>query len=289
MISEEKITERDGALYVQQWLPKALRSRRGAQFEVLMTDLSKQCVAETLRTGEGEDELGSRLDSAYEVLSGLQDFGFPYAVEKFRWETEEKIPEELRKPLKAAMVSVWRRRDPDRSLKEGFESAHYFSRTPGELHENLSAYLALPWLRHPSVDWLFLDMMITRELSAFGEEVKKLFFPGRKDRTGVHVKYWTARGAISKMVTKGIFGPSREFSDPKSPISLALKAWEAMYEVWRSLTGPVVNPTMVRDEMMKSKGLGAVWDMPSWALIERVIESDRAVWLVGPYSQATIS
>jgi hypothetical protein len=62
-----------------------------------------------------------------------------------------------------------------------------------------------------------------------------------------------------------------------------------MYEVWRCLTGPVVNPTMVRDEMMKSKGLGAVWDTPSWALIERVIESDRAVWLVGLYSQTTIS
>jgi hypothetical protein len=62
-----------------------------------------------------------------------------------------------------------------------------------------------------------------------------------------------------------------------------------MYEFWRYLTGPIINPTMVRDQMMKLKGLGAVWDRPSWALIERVIESDRAVWLVGPYSQTTIS
>jgi hypothetical protein len=54
---------------------------------------------------------------------------------------------------------------------------------------------------------------------------------------------------------------------------------------FRYLTGPIINPTMVRDEMMKSKSLGAVWDLPSWSLIERVIVSDRAVWLVGPYSK----
>jgi hypothetical protein len=106
---------------------------------------------------------------------------------------------------------------------------------------------------------------------------------------GVHHKYWIVKGAASKMVATGIFGPSREFSDPKSPISRASTVWQAMYEVWRSLTGPIINPTMVRDEMMKSKSLGAVWDLPSWSLIERIIESDRAVWLVGPYSQKTIS
>jgi hypothetical protein len=86
-----------------------------------------------------------------------------------------------------------------------------------------------------------------------------------------------------------IFGPSREFNDPKSPISLASNVWQTMYEVWRCLTGPVINPTMVRDEMIKSKNVGAGWDVPSWALIERVIEADRAVWLVGPYSQTTVS
>jgi hypothetical protein len=254
-----------------------------------MTDLSAQCVAETLRTSEGKIELETRLSRAYDVLYELQSFGFPNAIEKYRWVGEEKIPEELRKPLKTAMASVWRRRDPDRSFKEGFECEHYFYGTPSELHENLSAYLALPWLRHPSVDWLFLDMMVTQEIAAFGEEVKKQCFPGRKDAMGVHVKYWTARGATSKMVATGLFGPSREFSDPKSPISRALNIWQSMFEVWRCLAGPVINPTMVRDEMTKSKSLGAVWDVPSWALIERVIEFDRAVWLVGPYSQTTIS
>jgi hypothetical protein len=292
MISEEKITERDAGRYVSQWIPETLRLQRGGQFEALMTDLAKQCITETLRAGEGEWELDSRLASADGVLDALQTFGFPYALEKFRWESEDKIPDAFRKPLKSAMASVWRRRDPSRSFKEGFESAHYFSGSPAELHEALSVYLALPWLRHPSVDWLFLDMMITREISAFGEEIKKKCFPGRKDSMGDHVKYWTAKGATSKMLPTGfarIFGrSSREFNDPKSSISLASNVWQTMHEVWRCLTGPVINPTMVRDEMIKSKNVGAVWDVPSWALIERVIESDRAVWLVGPYSQTTM-
>jgi hypothetical protein len=152
--------------------------------------------------------------------------------------------------------------------------------------------MTLPWLRHPSVDWIFLDMMVTREISAFGEEIKKQFFPGRKDSMGHHVKYWAARGVTVKMVPTGLaklFGSSREFSDPKSPISITSNTWQTMFEVWRVLTGPVVNPTVVREEMVKSKAAGAVWDVPSWALIDRVIGADRAVWLVGPYSQATVS
>jgi hypothetical protein len=294
MQADEQLTERNARRYVSQWIPDALRLKRGGQFEALMTDLATLCVNETLRTGDGEWEweLDSRLAAAYDILDALHTFGFPYALQKVRWESEDKVPDELRKPLKSAMMSIWRRRDPSRSFADGFESPHYFSGSPGELHEALSSYLALPWLRHPSVDWLFMDMMITRELSAFGEEIKKLCFPGRKDSMGVQVQYWTAKGATAKMLPTGLarmFGrSSREFADPKSPISLASNIWQTMYGVWQSLTGPVINPTVVRDEMIKSKNLGAVWDVPSWALIERIIESDRAVWLVGPYSQTMV-
>lgn len=285
-MSEEKITERDAARYAANWILESRPLRKGGQYEALLTDLAKQSIAETLRAGEGEWELDSRLASADSVLDALQTFGFPNALEKFRWESEDKIPDEFRKPLKSAMASVWRRRDASRSFKEGFESAHWFGGSPPDLHDPLSDYLALSWLRHPSVDWLFLDMMITRELSAYGEEIKKRHFPGRKDSTGTHAKYWEAKGAVSKMVPTGLarlFGSTRDFNDPKSPISLASNLFESMYQVWRCLTGPVVNPTMVRDEMMKSKNLGAVWDVPAWSLVERVIDSDRAVWLVGPY------
>jgi len=61
-----------------------------------------------------------------------------------------------------------------------------------------------------------------------------------------------------------------------------LLLWEKMYAVWRSLDGPVVNPSVVREEMMKSRDEGAVWPVPAWALIDRIIEIDPAVWVTHP-------
>src|SRR6266446_4513956 len=97
------------------------------------------------------------------------------------------------------MASVWKRRDPLRSMSEGYESDHYFNGTRAQLHEELAKYLNLRWLRHPAVDWIFLDMMVTRELCPLAEEIKQSYFPGRKDSMGVHQKYWTAKGNISAM------------------------------------------------------------------------------------------
>ncbi len=55
-----------------------------------------------------------------------------------------------------------------------------------------------------------------------------------------------------------------------------------MYDVWKQLEGPVVNPTLVREAMIKSRDKGAVWDTVSWSLIDRVIAIDPAVWVVQP-------
>jgi hypothetical protein len=37
---------------------------------------------------------------------------------------------------------------------------------------------------------------------------------------------------------------------------------------------------MIRDAMQSASGKGAVWDNPSWAIIDRVIPIDPAVWVV---------
>ena len=50
-----------------------------------------------------------------------------------------------------------------------------------------------------------------------------------------------------------------------------------MYDVWRSLEGPVVNPTMVKEAMLKAKEKGAVWDAGAWSIIDRAITIDPAV------------
>ena len=50
---------------------------------------------------------------------------------------------------------------------------------------------------------------------------------------------------------------------------------QAMYDVWRSLEGPVVNPTMVKEAMLKAKEKGAVWDAAAWSIIDRAITIGR--------------
>lgn len=53
----------------------------------------------------------------------------------------------------------------------------------------------------------------------------------------------------------------------------------AMRGVHRLLEGPVINPTLLREEMVKSKDIGAVWDLTAWAIVDRVIRDDPAVWI----------
>lgn len=55
-----------------------------------------------------------------------------------------------------------------------------------------------------------------------------------------------------------------------------------MYEVWRRLDGPVINPSRVREFMAKSTDHGAVWDATSWSIVDRLIAIDPAVWVIQP-------
>jgi hypothetical protein len=45
------------------------------------------------------------------------------------------------------------------------------------------------------------------------------------------------------------------------------------------LESPIVNPTVVREEMRKTTEQGTVWPQGAWALIDRVIADNPAVWL----------
>ena len=47
-----------------------------------------------------------------------------------------------------------------------------------------------------------------------------------------------------------------------------------MYNGSRWLEGPVVNPTMVKEAMLKAKEKGAVWDGAAWSIIDRAITID---------------
>jgi hypothetical protein len=65
-------------------------------------------------------------------------------------------------------------------------------------------------------------------------------------------------------------------TDPaKRPLEIAM----AMHDVWKSLEGPVVNPTMVKESMLKAKEKGALWDGAAWSIIDRAIMIDPAVMM----------
>jgi hypothetical protein len=66
------------------------------------------------------------------------------------------------------------------------------------------------------------------------------------------------------------------------PLAKAFALWNEMYEVWKLLQGPVVNPTLVREMMAKTRDEGAVWDTPAWSIADRVIQHDPAVWVIQP-------
>ena len=188
-------------------------------------------------------------------------------------------------------------------------------------------YLSRPWARHGMVDWVLLDMMITREACAYGEEIKMRNLPG------VAGDYFKRDGNLAKMrgdvsaratliLVKLVLGPVLGWVIPLAAIWFAFErgyettgwafvalfvlstaCWlvmlpirfyryatgktdlargpleiiQAMFDVWRSLEGPVVNPTMVKDMMLKSKEKGAVWDGAAWSIIDRAIIIDPAV------------
>lgn len=60
--------------------------------------------------------------------------------------------------------------------------------------------------------------------------------------------------------------------------------WTSMYEVWKRMDGPVINPQRVREAMASSAAKGAVWDAATWAVIDRVCGIDSAVWIPIPRS-----
>jgi hypothetical protein len=85
---------------------------------------------------------------------------------------------------------------------------------------------------------------------------------------------------ISIKVGKFVMQLVRRASGKPDPNVKAFQLWDKMYEVWKLLEGPIVNPTRVREAMQKSADDGAVWDTVSWCLIDKVISKDSAVWFV---------
>jgi hypothetical protein len=306
------------------------------QFRWLMDQLAERCLAESLKTGEDADQLDERLSKAHDILWSVWDAGAPKIATRW-WKENEKPSEAEQKIIDKARVTVWKRHDPKRSFAEGFESEHYTAFDQNDFHATVADYLQKPWLRHSLLDWIMVDMMVSRELSAFGEELKKSFMPGPRDDLffGVHARYYKTNGNLLKMkipdweslVRKafwaigvpvgaiygafhfgydglgasllGFYGAAiaawvglktlrfvvrigYTLAGKTHPRAKPFVLWDQMYQVWKLLEPPIVNATLVREMMVKTRDQGAVWDSAVWSIIDRVIQHDPAVWVVQP-------
>jgi hypothetical protein len=117
-----------------------------------------------------------------------------------------------------------------------------------QLHSAVTDYLAKQYLRHPTIDWILLDMLVTRELVAWGLRVRYV---------GPILSWFLGQSHRRKRYL-----------------------WAAMYDVWTFLAPPVVNPSMVRHLLVKTTDLGAGWDTPTWSVVDRAIAADPSVLLV---------
>jgi hypothetical protein len=265
----------------------------------LMDQLAERCIAESLRLREDEDRLCERLDNAHEIIYSAW---YSVAPEYARWRlnSEEEISPQEKERIEKAQHILWTRHNPKRAFTEGTRSEHYTSFHKERLHSTIASYLSRPYLRHPVLDWILLDMTISRELSAFGESLKETWLPGKRDPVlGIHGRYFKAEGNLAEMMKvdwnevferwnmwfwwplafpiaaiwasfhwdytalglwiAGIYAfvviafVGIKFSrfvgrliprlagkaDPRTRV---FSLWDQMYDVWKRLEGPVVNP-----------------------------------------------
>ncbi|CAN7341628.1 hypothetical protein [Bosea sp. LjRoot237] len=326
--------------FTRQWIDYRMGpARRGYidQMRMVMNQLAAAALGETIKTaGDGYD-YQDRLGDAYEILN---DLWMTLTTDELKgWNDRgDELTEEQIKARQSAKLTLWRRRDPLQGYREGFES-EYQTNFDREMFDDTAArYLARPWMKTAHLDWVFVDASITRELSAFGEEVKRQFMAGRRDMLGAsHHRYFATKGNLAEMSKpdwggrlqylfwyvafvfaipigcilaafyndwtttglwlSGIYGVLLliEFSTMafnlarrgiraarglQTPGTKAQELFAAMYQVWRLLKGPVVNPSLVRAEMTKTAEAGAGWDTVAYSIVDRVIARDAAVWVI---------
>ena len=95
-------------------------------------------------------------------------------------------------------------------------------------------------------------------------------------------------GAVYVLLVASFFGfkisrwAYRKATGWKHPSVVALELRKAMTGVYRLTAGLVIHPTMLKEEMLKTKEKGAVWDAALYDLVDRIISIDPAVWVIQP-------
>jgi len=158
--------------YALEWINQNLPAPRSpltaSQVHELMYEVAILAVDENLRINGDARQLAGNLDAANKILFDLQTGTSPHGDMRGKGASEADSD-----PL-----MVWRRRDVRDVLEMGLNSRdYYFIRNEPILHA-AEAYRNLPWMRHPTIDWIIIDAIITGETILCGERLKKTLYNG---------------------------------------------------------------------------------------------------------------
>jgi len=274
----DTLSEGEAQSLAREWIDNCIPKSKGpfgsSQIRSLMDDLARNCIAESLRNRENKDGLYERLYEAWDIIYSTWRAAAPEYATKQRRNKDDQPDEEEARKIEEAQHLVWKRRDPYLFFSSG-RSEYLTEFNVESLHHTIAEYLGRPWLRHPFLDWILIDMLISRELCANGEAIKESLAPRKRERLlDDHHRYFMSKRNPTKRHILGIPVPDSSLK----PFLL----WDETYEVWSRLGGPVVNPSRVREAMVQSTEHGALWDTPTWSLIDRVVSIDPAAWVIWP-------
>jgi hypothetical protein len=154
--------------WIDQNLPAPSSPLSASQLHELMYEVAILAVNENLRTHGDATQLAADLNTANKILLDLQ--------------VGTSRPGDVSRKANAEVESdplmVWRRRDVRDVLQLGLNSRDYYCIQNEPLVQAASAYLSLPWMRHPTIDWIIVDAIITGETIRCGEKLKKALYNG---------------------------------------------------------------------------------------------------------------
>jgi hypothetical protein len=154
--------------WIDQNLPAPSSPLSASQLHELMYEVAILAVNENLRTHGDATGLAADLHTANKILLDLQ-VGTSRCSDVGRSANAE---------VDSAPLLVWHRRDVRDVLALGLTSRDYYCIQNEPILQAASAYLSLPWMRHPTIDWIIVDAIITGETILCGEKLKKTLYNG---------------------------------------------------------------------------------------------------------------
>jgi hypothetical protein len=338
----EVLTKEDAHAFAREWVDSRLEPTRDywafSQANWLLEQLAAKCIAETLREGGDELALQDRLAFVYDLLRSVRLNAQRRNVHELTYKDRRDLDENERNIVENARHEIWRRHDPKRAYNEGLKSEHMPSIDKQVIRTRCAEYLDKPWLRHPVLDWIFVDILVSTEIALYGEHIKQFELRFPRDALGMNAEYIRSQGNLEKMrelsrtavldrafinfvctwiVLPAVIAAAFFFGwsitgmvllslysliiavglgakagagakkllgkeAPQSPSDAAKSIWWEMCKVWDELEGPIVNPSMLREALLKSRDKGTVWDTAVFSIVDRAISINPAVWVVQP-------